>query len=230
MKAMVLAAGRGERMRPLTDELPKPLLSVNDKPLIAYHLEKLAAAGVTDVVINHAWLGEKIERMLGDGSQWGVSVTYSPEPKGGLETAGGIIKALRALGSEPFWVINGDVWTTIDFNRLPRHLCRDDMAHLILVNNPAHNKAGDFGIENGRLRAKSAGNDSYTYAGIGLFRPQWFSDLPAEKLALRPLFEQAIATDSLAATLLTDCDWFDIGTPQRLAALDSKLRGANDLG
>lgn len=230
MRAMILAAGRGERMRPLTDERPKPLLCVNGKPLVVYHLEKLAAVGVTQVVINHAWLGDKIEKTLGDGRRWGVSIAYSPEPEGGLETAGGIINALPLLGDEPFWVINGDVWTTIDFNTLPRELQNQDNGHLMLVDNPPHNNAGDFAIEAGRLRQKAAAKVAYTYAGIGLFNPQWFAERAVEKLALRPLFEHGIAMDCLAATRLEQVDWFDIGTPQRLATLDEKLRGSHDLG
>lgn len=224
MKAMILAAGRGQRMRPLTDTTPKPLLRVGGQPLIEYHLQKLAANGVTEVVINHAWLGEKIVKQLGSGERWGVSIHYSAEPEGGLETAGGIINALPLLGEEPFWLINGDVWSTADFSQLPTALLENDMAHLLLTDNPSHNLSGDFAIEGNRLRHKQATLPSWTYSGIGLIRPQWFSRQRVEKVALRPWFEQGIANDTIAASQLVG-RWTDVGTPERLRQLDEQLRG-----
>jgi len=230
MKAMILAAGRGQRMRPLTDKTPKPLLTVNGTPLIEYHLQKLAQQGIREVVINHAWLGEQIENTLGDGSRWGLTIHYSPEPEGGLETAGGIINALPMLGEQPFWVINGDIWTDIDFARLPKKLENEQLAHLIMVENPEHNTAGDFAVVAGRLAPKSKQKRAYTYSGIGLYRPQWFVEKKVEKRALRPLFEAAIAEQKIAASVVSDCHWTDVGTPQRLERLEQLLRGSHGLG
>lgn len=230
MKAMILAAGRGQRMRPLTDKTPKPLLSVNGIPLIEYHLQKLAQQGISEVVINHAWLGEQIENTLGDGSRWGLTIHYSPEPEGGLETAGGIIKALPMLGEQPFWLINGDIWTDIDFARLPRKLPDEQLAHLIMVKNPEHNPDGDFAVVADRLAPKSGHLPSYTYSGIGLYRPQWFAQKKVEKCALRPFFEAAIAEQKIAASVVADGHWTDVGTPQRLERLQQLLRGSHGLG
>ncbi|MCL2636082.1 MAG: nucleotidyltransferase family protein, partial [Betaproteobacteria bacterium] len=151
MKAMILAAGRGERLRPLTDHTPKPLLPAGGKPLIVWHLEKLAAAGFCDVVINHAHLGERIERTLGDGSKWGLTIRYSPEPPGALETAGGIAKALPLLGDAPFLVINGDIWCAVDFSHFSALRIAPGNAHLVLVGNPAHHADGDFSLDGDRI-------------------------------------------------------------------------------
>jgi len=230
MKAMILAAGRGERMRPLTDHTPKPLLAVNGKPLIEYHLEKLAQQGIREVVINHAWLGEKIEHNLGDGSRWNLAIHYSPESAGGLETAGGIINALPLLGQEPFWLINGDIWTDICFSRLPKQLGDGDLAHLLMVENPPHHPEGDFSVQQGRLCRTDNGKASYTYSGMGLYSPDWFRHRPVEKLPLRPLFDAAIEQRKMAATIVTEGHWVDVGTPARLAQLDTQLRGEDDLG
>lgn len=230
MKAMVLAAGRGKRMQPLTDKLPKPLLTVNDKPLIIYHLEKLAQCGITEIVINHAWLGEKIEHALGRGQRWGVNISYSAETEGGLETAGGIINALPLLGDAPFLLINGDVWTDMDYGLLPRTLKPGDVGHLLMTANPPHHPSGDFGIDGDRLCHAGTAQQTRTYTGIGLFAPQWFSGRPVEKLPLRPLFEEAINSQSMAASMLPAKQWWDVGTPQRLAQLDNYLRGLHDLG
>ena len=153
MRAMILAAGRGERMRPLTDQYPKPLLTVAGKPLIEYHLESLAAAGVRDVVINLAWLGEKIMEHVGDGHRWGVRVRYSPEGRNALETGGGIHRALPLLGPAPFWVVNGDVWTDYPLSRLPAE--PQGLAHLVLVDNPPHNETGDFHLDQGHGHHRS---------------------------------------------------------------------------
>lgn len=220
MKAIILAAGRGQRMRPLTDTTPKPLLSAGGKPLLAYHLEKLAAAGVQDVVINHAWLGKQIEEYVGDGSDWGVRVSFSPEPEGGLETAGGIIKALPLLGDAPFWVINGDIWTDWDYRDLPTQLPAGALAHLMMVDNPKHNPSGDFSIENGVLVPKST--VTKTFAGIGLYRKSLLAPYAEGKLALKPFFERALAKQQLQASSMAGA-WTDVGTPERLQQLNQQL-------
>ncbi|MGM0480917.1 MAG: N-acetylmuramate alpha-1-phosphate uridylyltransferase MurU [Pseudomonadota bacterium] len=230
MKAMILAAGRGKRMRPLTDNTAKPLLKVNGQPLIEYHLQKLSATAVNEVVINHAWCGDQIEKTLGDGARWGLNISYSAEPAGGLETAGGIINALPLLGEQPFWLINGDVFADLSFDKLPDTLANGDLAHLVMVANPGHNPDGDFAVKNGRLRTKEPGQPSYTYAGLGLYRPQMFAEQQVERLALRPFFEQGIAQDRIAASVMDDTSWTDVGTPQRLQQLNQQLRGSHDLG
>ena len=225
MKAMILAAGRGERMRPLTDTLPKPLLEVNGKPLIVYHIEKLVAAGIKDIVINHAWLGEKIPAYLGNGSQYGANITYSAEINGALETAGGIAKALPLLDQEaPFIVVNGDVFTDYDFNDLPS-LASDKQAHLVLVNNPEHNASGDFLCSEGVLLNKiekemSAG--TFTFSGIAIYRASFFKALSKDSetvQALGPMLRNA-AQKSLASASVYQGSWTDVGTPERLAKLN----------
>ncbi|HZX29909.1 MAG TPA: nucleotidyltransferase family protein [Rhodocyclaceae bacterium] len=220
MKAMILAAGRGERMRPLTDHTPKPLLTAGGKPLIAWHLERLAAAGFRDVVINHAHLGEQIEAALGDGSKWGLTIRYSPEPPGALETAGGIAQALPLLGDEAFLVVNGDVYCDWDFNRA-RSLA-DRLAHLVMVPNPAHHRGGDFSLESEQVRYAGDG-ETLTYAGIGIFSPAFFATVPkGQPLKLRPLLDAAIAAGTLTGERHTG-RWVDVGTPERLAELDREL-------
>lgn len=220
MKAMILAAGRGERMRPLTDHTPKPLLPAGGKPLIAWHLERLAAAGFRDIVINHAHLGQKIEAALGDGSQWGLCIRYSPEPPGALETAGGIANALPLLGEEAFLVVNGDIFCDWDFNRA-RSLA-DRAAHLVMVANPAHHAGGDFSLDGDRVRF-AANSETFTYAGIGVFSPAFFADVPKDRpLKLRPLLDAAIAADILTGERHSG-RWVDVGTPERLAELDREL-------
>lgn len=225
MKAMILAAGRGQRMRPLTDHTPKPLLPVNGKPLMVYHLEKLAALGVQDVVVNYAHLGEQFPATLGDGSRWGLRLHYSPEPTGGLETAGGIIQALPMLGEEPFWVINGDIWTDFDFAELPQELGQGDLAQLLVTDNPAHHPQGDFVLADGRLSMAETGQ-RFTYTGVGLYHPQFFADYqPAANAAdalvlpLKPLLLKALAEQKLAGTYWAGA-WTDVGTPARLAELE----------
>ena len=153
-------------MRPLTDTTPKPLLKVRGKPLIYYHLEKLAAQGIQQVVINHAWLGEQIEQTLGSGEQFGLEILFSPEPQGGLETAGGIIRALPMLGNEPFWLINGDIFTSVDFSELPRQLPNGKLAHLLLAQNPPHNQHGDFAVKCGMLQFATEATQTYTYTAV----------------------------------------------------------------
>ncbi len=219
--AMILAAGRGERMRPLTDTTPKPLLQVAGKPLIQYHVEALAKAGIQQVVINHAHLGAQIVAFLGSGERWGVSITYSAEPPGALETGGGIFQALPLLGSNPFWVVNGDVWTDYGFE--PILLSSDALAHLVMVDNPVQHPTGDFVLgSEGRLTDDEGVR--FTYSGIGLYRPELFTDCSAGIFPLAPLLRKAIAQDLVTGEHFTG-RWSDVGTPQRLAALDAALRG-----
>lgn len=225
MKAMILAAGRGERMRPLTDRTPKPLLKAGGKPLVFWHLEKLASAGITDVVINTAWLGAELEAAIGTGSEWGLQVHWSPEPSGGLETAGGIIHALPLLGESPFWVINGDIWTDFDFLLLPKSLTSaagpEPLGHLVLVDNPAHNVLGDFGLDlNNNVITQGA---KLTFSGISVLHPKLFANYKAERLALRPLFEQAIGNGQLTGRHFKG-RWTDVGTPGRLHVLNQHLQ------
>ena len=223
MKAMILAAGRGERMRPLTDHTPKPLLQVGGKPLVVWHLERLAEAGFRDIVINHAHLGEQIEQALGDGSRWGLWIQYSPEPPGALETAGGIANALLLLGDEAFLLVNGDVFCDWDFRRAQQLTAK--LAHLVLVDNPAHHAAGDFGLAGEKVTFAS-GEQTLTYAGFGVFSPAFFGGV--EKgcaMKLRPLLEAAIAAGTLSGERYAG-RWVDVGTPQRLAELDTELRNA----
>jgi MurNAc alpha-1-phosphate uridylyltransferase len=221
MKAFILAAGRGERMRPLTDHTPKPLLQAGGKPLIVWHLERLAAAGFREIVINHAHLGEQIEATLGDGGQWGVNIQYSQEPPGALETAGGIATALPLLGDEAFLVVNGDIYCDWDFNRVS--LLADRRSHLVMVANPAHHSGGDFALDGERVVFAGDG-ETLTYAGIAIFSPAFFADVaPGSVMKLRPLLDAAIAAGTLTGERHTG-RWVDVGTPQRLAELDAELR------
>jgi MurNAc alpha-1-phosphate uridylyltransferase len=219
MKAMILAAGRGNRMRPLTDRVPKPLLPAGGKPLIQHHIERLAAAGVVEIVINHAHLGQQIEAVLGDGSHWGVAIRYSPEGEGqALETGGGIFKALSLLGPDPFLVVNGDIWTDCPFSGL--ELSRADLAHLVLVENPPQHPAGDFCLVGSRILA--AGEPRLTFSGVGLYRPELFADCTPGAFPLAPLLRRAMA-DGRVSGQQHRGHWFDIGTPGRLAELDRWL-------
>jgi N-acetyl-alpha-D-muramate 1-phosphate uridylyltransferase len=241
MKAMILAAGRGERLRPLTDTVPKPLVRAAGKPLIVYHLEKLAAIGVTDVVINHAWLGHKLVDALGSGQQWGVNIHYSEE-MAALETAGGIRKALPLLGEGPFLVINGDVFIDAlpvlpDLNSIsPNNNC---LAYLWLVENPSQHPKGDFGfvsqegaaladlntadISQGQLSAELKLN--FTFSGIGLYHPQLFDDLPEGPVPLGPLLRKKMALGQVQGQLHRSF-WCDVGTLERLAQLETRLETA----
>ena len=216
--AMILAAGRGERMRPLTDHTPKPLLTVHDKPLIVWHIERLKKAGITQLVINHAHLGEQIEQALGDGSSLGVSITYSPEDTA-LETGGGIARALPLLGEQPFLVVNGDVWTDIDYSALS--LDEDDLAHLVLVNNPSHNPKGDFVLNDGRVAAEGA--DKLTFSGIGLYQPRLFAGQSEERFPLAPLLRNAMSQNKVSG-LHHQGIWTDVGTPERLAEINASAQ------
>lgn len=227
MKAMILAAGRGERMRPLTDHTPKPLLVAGGKPLIVWHLERLVAAGFRDIVVNHAHLGAQIEAALGNGSQWGLSIRYSPEPPGALETAGGIATALPFLGEEPFLVVNGDVYCDVDFGRFFELTVEGwkPAAHLVMVENPAHHAGGDFSLDGERV-IYARGEQTLTYAGIGVFSPSFFADVqPGTIMKLRPLLDAAIAAGTLTGERFAG-RWVDVGTPLRLAELDAELRNA----
>jgi N-acetyl-alpha-D-muramate 1-phosphate uridylyltransferase len=217
MKAMVLAAGRGERLRPLTDTLPKPLLQVRGKPVIVWTIERLARAGIVDLVINHAHLGHKVEQSLGDGRAFGVAIRYSPEAEA-LETAGGIANALPLLGAEPFIVVNGDVYCDFDFAPLRARPLGERLAHLVLVPNPEHNAAGDFVLRGADLAMD--GGDRLTFSGIALYRPELFSAVErGAKAKLAPLLAQAIREGRVSGELHSG-SWHDVGTPQRLAALN----------
>ncbi len=220
MRAMILAAGRGERMRPLTDNTPKPLLTVGGKSLIVWHLERLASAGFTEVIINHAHLGSKIESALGNGSQWGLSVQYSPEPTA-LETAGGIAQALPLLGDSPFVVVNGDTYTEFDFSTLRHALEAPSLAHLIMVDNPVQHMEGDFAYQNGQLLVTGA--PKLTFSGVGVYQPSLFANIERGQPAkLAPILRVAIEQHLVSATHYQGV-WHDIGTPQRLADLDQQL-------
>ena len=222
MKAFILAAGRGERMRPLTDSTPKPLLCAGGKPLIVWHLERLQASGFHDVVINHAHLGEQIEAALGNGNRFGLSIRYSPEPPGALETAGGIAHALDLLGSESFLVVNGDVWCDWDFRRA--HALAGHDAHLVFVDNPAQHAGGDFCLDGETVRYASTGiGPTLTYAGTGVFSPAFFATVPASAvMKMRPLLDAAIARGIVSGERHAG-RWVDVGTPERLAELDQQL-------
>lgn len=212
MKAMILAAGRGERLRPLTDSKPKPLLPVRGKPIIAWHLEALARAGFGEVVINLSWLGEQIREQLGDGADYGLAISYSEEPQA-LETAGGIVQALPLLG-EDFVVVNGDVFTDFDFARLRE---TGGPAHLVLVANPAHNPGGDFGLEGSRVRNHAP--SMHTFSGIARYQRRFFEDLQPGKQALAPLLRAAAERGEVSGELFAG-QWVDIGTAERLAQLN----------
>lgn len=218
MKAMILAAGRGERMRPLTDDAPKPLLEVAGRPLIEYHLSSLSESGIREVIVNVAYLGWKIIDALGDGHTFGLEITYSDEGDTPLETAGGIIHALPRLGREPFLVINADIWTDFPFQSLPARL--DGLAHLVMVDNPNHHPKGDFALTGGALR--SEGEPRLTYSGMGLYHPDFFAGYVPGKRPLLPLLQKAMRAGKVSGQHFTGC-WLDIGTPERLQALNAKL-------
>jgi N-acetyl-alpha-D-muramate 1-phosphate uridylyltransferase len=219
MKAMILAAGRGNRMRPLTDHTPKPLLVAGGRPLIQHHLERLAAAGIREIVINHAHLGEQIETRLGDGGQFGVQIRYSVEPTA-LETGGGIFNALPLLGPDPFLVINGDIWT--DWDPADARLAESDLAHLVLVENPPHHPRGDFCLIDGRVHPD--GDPRLTFSGIGLYSPALFEGCRPGAFPLAPLLRRAMLDGRVGGERHAG-HWFDIGTPERLAELDRFLSG-----
>ncbi len=219
MKAMILAAGRGERLRPLTDSTPKPLLKVGEKSLIEYHLYKLAQTGIKEVIINTAWLGKQIQQTLGNGEKYNLSLQYSDEGEQALETAGGIIKALPLLGDEPFIIINGDIFTDYDFNQLTK-LKLDSEAHLVMVENPDHNHKGDFALDNGRL--KNTGESLYTYSGIGIYTKQFFAGYPEGVTALAPILIKKIEQQKVSGELYKKA-WTDVGTIERLQQLNDQI-------
>jgi MurNAc alpha-1-phosphate uridylyltransferase len=245
MLAMILAAGRGERMRPLTDNTPKPLLQAGGKPLIVWHIERLVRAGITELVINHAYLGTQIEQVLGDGSRFGATIWYSDEGTA-LETAGGIAFALHLLGEQPFAVVNGDIYCDFDFSHLPASATAlassTDMAHLVLVDNPEHNLKGDFALRGARvipstppslplsgkepsfpLIRGARGVEVLTFSGIGLYKPQLFSLISrGTKAPLAPLLREQIALGKVSGEHHQGI-WVDVGTPQRLDELDKQL-------
>lgn len=212
---MILAAGRGERMRPLTDVTPKPLLKVAGKMLIEFHLEKLSAANFTEVVINHAWLGQQIEQALGNGSRYGLNIQYSAE-NSALETAGGIINALPLLGQDPFLVINADIYCEYNYSDLPESF--SGLAHLVLVNNPPQHPEGDFVLTSSQQVIQNHG-DKLTFSGIGIYKPALFKDCSVGKQALAPLLRRAMDQNRVSGEHYQGV-WYDIGTPERLTELE----------
>jgi MurNAc alpha-1-phosphate uridylyltransferase len=217
MKAMILAAGRGERMRPLTDDCPKPLLKVAGKRLIEYHLENLQRAGVQDVVINHAWLGEQFVSCLGDGRRYGLNIHYSNEGEQALETAGGIIHALPLLGASPFILVNGDIWTDYEFANLPKVI--DRLIHIVLVNNPSHHPHGDFDLTSSNSVIDQR---KFTYSGIGIYNPEIFTKLKSGIQPLAPIIREMIVAQQVSGEYYAGM-WTDVGTPDRLHALQEHL-------
>lgn len=219
MKAMILAAGKGERMRPLTLHTPKPLVQAGGKRLIEYHLEALAKAGFTDIVINHAWLGQQIEGYLGDGAQYGVRIQYSAEGEP-LETGGGIFRALPLLDDEAFLVVNGDIWTDYDFSVL--HQPINGLAHLVLADNPAHHPGGDFVLVDGQVQDGQPGAATLTYSGIAVLHPQLFDGCVDGAFKLAPLLRKAMAAGQVTGERLKG-QWVDVGTHERLAEVEQLL-------
>lgn len=225
MKAMILAAGRGERMRPLTDRCPKPLLQAGGKPLLQWHIEALAAVGIRQIVINHAHLGHQIENHFGDGAALGVQLSYSPEASA-LETAGGIRQALPLLGDAPFLVVNGDVscdWPMRRALEIADNWKNGQSAHLVLVPNPSHNLKGDFALQGNTVQLPTTDEAAWTFSGIGVYHPDLFKGLQAGQVAkLAPLLREAMAAGKVQGELF-DGFWMDIGTPERLEELNQRL-------
>ena len=215
---MLLAAGRGERMRPLTDTLPKPLVQVGGRALIEWHLQALARAGIREVVINLSWLAGKLQAALGDGRDFGVSISWSDEGPVPLETGGGIFRALPRLGPGPFLVVNADIWTDIDFGRLT--LAPEAQAHLVLIPNPAHHPRGDFGLEGDRVVMRES--ERFTYSGVGVYRSEFFAGCTAGRFPLLPLLNRAIAAGKVRGAVHRG-QWCDVGTAERLASLSARL-------
>lgn len=222
MKAMILAAGKGERLRPLTLHTPKPLVKAAGVPLIEYHIRALAAAGFTELVINHAWLGQQIEDYLGDGARFGLHIAYSPEGEP-LETGGGIFKALPLLGDEPFAVINGDIFTDYPFAELRKPLA--GLAHLVLVDNPVHHPEGDFALALGRVEDTGAATERLTYSGIAVLHPRLFAACQPGAFKLAPLLREAMAAGQVSGERHGGC-WVDVGTHERLAEVERLLQEA----
>lgn len=233
-QAMILAAGKGTRLRPLTLSTPKPLVEVGAQPLIVWHIKALQAVGITDITINASWLAEKLMATLGDGSQYGVTLHWSVEDDEPLETAGGIYQALATgqLKDEPFILVNSDVWSTYDFAPLTEYqLGADQKAHLLLIDNPDHNNSGDFAINSGLASEQPIGDkDKYTFAGISVISPRLLDGLVTGQPApLAPLLKQAMLKFQVTAEVITD-DWIDVGTPERLAQVNDFLnhKGVNN--
>jgi N-acetyl-alpha-D-muramate 1-phosphate uridylyltransferase len=220
VKAMLLAAGRGERMRPLTDALPKPLVQVGGRALIEWHLQALARAAIREVVVNLSWLAEKLRAALGDGREFGVSISWSDEGPVPLETGGGIFRALPQLGPGPFLVVNADIWTDIDFALLG--LAPEANAHLVLIPNPAHHPRGDFGLEGDRVVIRDS--ERFTYSGVGVYRSEFFAGCSAGRFPLLPLLNRAIAAGKVTGEVHRG-QWCDVGTAERLAGLSARLSG-----
>lgn len=219
MKAMILAAGKGERLRPLTLHTPKPLVRAAGVPLIEYHVRALAAAGFTELVINHAWLGQQIEDYLGDGARFGVRIVYSAEGEP-LETGGGIFKALPLLGDQPFVLVNGDIFTDYPFAQLRRPL--SGLAHLVLVANPTHHAGGDFCLQGGQVSDAQAGEGNLTYSGLAVLSPALFAECQPGAFKLAPLLRQAMAAGQVSGEQFAGC-WVDVGTHERLAEVERLL-------
>ena len=222
MKAMILAAGKGERMRPLTLTTPKPLVRAAGVPLIEYHLRALAAAGFNEVVINHAWLGQQIEDHLGDGSRFGLSIRYSPEGEP-LETGGGIFRALSLLGDDAFLVVNGDIWTDYDFSVL--HQPINGLAHLVLADNPPHHPKGDFTLIDGKVQDGEPDQQTLTYSGIAVLHPQLFDGCSDGAFKLAPLLRNAMAKGEVTGERLKG-HWVDVGTYERLAEAEALIEAS----
>ena len=208
-----MAAGRGDRLRPLTDNTPKPLLPVGDKPLITHLIGALVAAGFVDLVINHSHLGLEIETALGDGTDLGARIVYSPEPGAPLNTGGGIVNALPLLGTGPFLVVNGDLWTDYPFAKL--HSPRESLAHLVLVDNPEHNLEGDFGLRDERVINPQTSQASLTFSGIGVYRPKLFAGITQQRFSLAGVLRDAADGGQVSGEHYHG-RWCDVGTPQRL--------------
>lgn len=221
MRAMILAAGRGARMRGLTEDRPKPLLEVGGRALIDWQIDRLAEAGFTDLVVNTGWHGDQLRDALGHRERDGLTLRFSDEGWPALETAGGIRRALPLLGADPFLVVNADLWCDYDLARL-RGLAPDGDAHLVMVDNPPHHPRGDFGLSGGRLDDRAT--PRYTYSGIGVFRPAMFTPLPDGERPLRPVLDAAVRAGRVSGEHHAGA-WMDIGSPERLGALDAALRG-----
>ena len=227
-QAMILAAGKGTRLRPLTLEIPKPLVKVGSQPLIVWHIRALKAAGITDITINVSWLADKLMDTLGDGSQFGVKLHWSLEEGEPLETAGGIFQALQTgkLQDAPFILVNSDIWSTFDFSQLTNYeLSADQRAHLLLIDNPEHNNSGDFAINNGLASEQAIGDaDKYTFAGISVMSPRLVDGLmTGQPAALAPLLKQAMLKFQVTAEVMTD-NWIDVGTPERLEQVNRFIK------
>ncbi len=223
MKAMILAAGRGERLRPLTDRTPKPLIKVGGEELVVRHIKKLKEIGIIDIVVNSAHLHEQIEKRLGDGAQFGVHITHSVEGPGGLETAGGIIKALPYLGDDPFLTLNADTLMDADYGRFLLPKVKDGEAHLFLTKNPPHHPQGDFDLTDGKVLMGS----SYTFSGAAVYSPKIFASMPVQRLPLRPVFERLSLEGRLKGEVLCGA-WFDVGTVQRLNEAEQYMTGQSN--